>query len=77
MRDYPRNPKSATPFPAGLRVVVSRPDPDEMSERLMYWGFMAKGAPFQEWKGNPFPALMMYIQLYEIRCNEAPRRRGR
>ena len=27
---------------------------------------MAKGAhPFQEWKSDPFLALMMYIQLYE------------
>src|SRR5262249_41250020 len=27
--------------------------------------FMAKGAPFKEWKSDPFLALMMYIQLYE------------
>jgi hypothetical protein len=27
--------------------------------------FITKGAPFQEWKDDPFLALMMYIQLYE------------
>ena len=27
--------------------------------------FIAKGAPFSEWKHDPFLALMMYIQLYE------------
>jgi hypothetical protein len=27
--------------------------------------FIAKGAPFSEWKDDPFLALMMYIQLYE------------
>ncbi len=27
--------------------------------------FIARGAPFQEWKNDPFLALMMYIQLYE------------
>ncbi len=27
--------------------------------------FFAKGSPFEEWKKDPFLALLMYIQLYE------------
>jgi hypothetical protein len=38
-------------------------DRDQRNRRIRE--FMAKGAPFDEWKKDPFLALMMYIQLYE------------
>jgi len=38
---------------------------DPVARAVRIQAFMAKGAPFQDWKGDPFLALMMYIQLYE------------
>jgi len=38
MRDDPRGPEPAASFQAGLRVVLSCRDPDELSERSLYWG---------------------------------------
>jgi Peptidase M60, enhancin and enhancin-like len=38
---------------------------DRLARNRRIHAFIAKGAPFQEWKSDPFLALMMYIQLYE------------
>jgi hypothetical protein len=47
-------------FDSGHEAIRDR---DERAKRI--GAFIAKGAPFQEWKEDPFLALMMYIQLYE------------
>jgi hypothetical protein len=38
---------------------------DRLARNRRIHAFIAKSAPFQEWKSDPFLALMMYIQLYE------------
>ena len=48
------------PFDGGHEAIRDR---GERAKRIH--AFMAKGAPFEEWKDDPFLALMMYIQLYE------------
>ncbi len=47
-------------FDSGHEAIRDR---HERNRRIR--AFMAKGSPFPEWKGDPFLALMMYIQLYE------------
>ena len=47
-------------FDSGHEAIRDR---QERAKRIR--AFLAKGAPFQEWKSDPFLALMMYIQLYE------------
>jgi hypothetical protein len=50
----------------GLRYDCGHPairDRDQRTRRIR--AFMAKGAPFAEWKDDPFLALMMYMELYE------------
>jgi hypothetical protein len=48
------------PYDCGHEAIRDR---DKRSKRIR--DFIAKGAPFAEWKEDPFLALMMYIQLYE------------
>jgi Peptidase M60, enhancin and enhancin-like/N-terminal domain of M60-like peptidases len=48
------------PYDCGHEAIRDR---DKRAKRIQE--FIAKGAPFQEWKDDPFLALMMYIQLYE------------
>lgn len=50
----------------GLRFDSGHPairDRDQRNKRIR--DFQTKGAPFQEWKSDPFLALMMDIQVYE------------
>jgi Peptidase M60, enhancin and enhancin-like/N-terminal domain of M60-like peptidases len=47
-------------FDSGHEAIRDR---TERAKRIR--AFMGKGAPFPEWKDDPFLALMMYIQLYE------------
>ena len=47
-------------FDSGHEAIRDR---TERAKRIR--AFMGKGAPFAEWKDDPFLALMMYIQLYE------------
>ncbi len=48
------------PYDCGHEAIRDR---DKRAKRIQE--FIAKGAPFAEWKNDPFLALMMYIQLYE------------
>jgi hypothetical protein len=36
--DHPVHAVTPHPFPPGLRIVFTFCDPDEMSERVAYWG---------------------------------------